>query len=66
MSADVIKVFGDKCVECPLCGSQLFYVMLCDDLESVDRLECGGFDNHGKPCPYQLPFEDEEIELTLE
>ena len=68
-NANVIKLYNsDMCVECPQCGSQLFYAILEDDLVSLARLECGGFDINGDECDYALMFDidDEEIELTLE
>lgn len=59
--AEIIKLHDkDWCVECPQCGSQLFYTILMEDLETVDRIECGGFDIHGEPCTYAIKFDDDD------
>ena len=67
--AEIIKLHdADMCVECPECGSQLFYAILEDDLVSLARLECGGFDVNGDECDYALTFDVDEdaIEFTFD
>lgn len=66
--AELIKLDRSFCVQCPLCDSQIHYVILQDDLETVDRIECGGYDEHGEPCSYSIKFEDDEdsIEFVFE
>ena len=70
MTAEIIKLHsGDVAIECPICGSQLFYVCLEDDCETVSKYECGGvvIDEDGlqRECEYCIELED-EIELELE
>ena len=41
-----------------MCSSDL--AILEEDLATLSRLECGGFDEDGEPCAYSLSFEDDE------
>ena len=66
--AEIISLERDMCVQCPQCNSQLFYC--CVEKPGIDyltKIECGGFDEHGEPCDYNIVFEEEDgIELILD